>query len=240
MYIRIQGLPHSSVEEAEHPRVRELIYRIENHPHRDDLQANLMQDNVYNPCSESSQKMIHDMVKVKYFELCETISKAQCSYCLLFRTNGIVYCTCGNCLCNTDSTRQLNRTRFDALSISNYVIKKGCPHGSRYGNAEKQTLYRTAYNAWKRCRKKKDSTSQTYTGTLDRFLKSPRYRESQEAHGWDEANCAAHDKLAQEDHSFPPTRSEHLEHSSNGSSSSKAPDTTEGWLQDPTIEQQFN
>ena len=52
MYIRIQGLPHSSVEEAEHPRVRELIYRIENHPHRDDLQANLMQDNVYNPCSE--------------------------------------------------------------------------------------------------------------------------------------------------------------------------------------------
>ena len=52
---RIQGLLHS-VEEAEHVRVRELTTRIESHPHRDELQTDLMQDNVYNPVSENSKK----------------------------------------------------------------------------------------------------------------------------------------------------------------------------------------
>ena len=46
---RIQGLPHSSVEEPEHLRVRELINRIENHAHRDELQEDLTQDDIYNP-----------------------------------------------------------------------------------------------------------------------------------------------------------------------------------------------
>ena len=50
---RFQGLLHSTVEEAEHVRVREVINWIESPPHRDDLQADLMQDNVCNPFSEN-------------------------------------------------------------------------------------------------------------------------------------------------------------------------------------------
>ena len=122
---RIQGLSHSTVEEAEHVRVRELLTRIESHSHRDDLQTDLMQDNVYNPFSENSKKMIHDMGNVEHFELCETDSQAQCSYCLSYWAKGIVYCTCGICLCHTEVMRRLNRKRFDALAFSNYVIKKG-------------------------------------------------------------------------------------------------------------------
>ena len=75
---RIQRLPHSSVEEAEQERIRKLGNRIENHLHRDELQADLMQVNVYNPFSENSWKMIHDIGDVEYFELCETTSKVQC------------------------------------------------------------------------------------------------------------------------------------------------------------------
>ena len=37
---------------------------------------------------------------------------------------------------------------------------------------------------------------------LDRFLKSPRYRESQINIGWDEEHCARYDAIASEDHSF--------------------------------------
>ena len=74
---RIQGLSYSSVEEAKHLRVQELINRIENHRHRDELQADVKQDKVYNPFSENSKRMIHELVNVEYFELCETTPKVQ-------------------------------------------------------------------------------------------------------------------------------------------------------------------
>ena len=50
--LRVRGLSHSVVREAEHLRVQELVQRIENHPHRAALQADLQQNNVYNPFSK--------------------------------------------------------------------------------------------------------------------------------------------------------------------------------------------
>ena len=73
-----------------------------------------MQDNVYNPFSENSKKMIHDTGNVEYFELCETTSKVQCSYCLLIGQKALYTVFCGNRSCHTEFTRQLNRCRFDA------------------------------------------------------------------------------------------------------------------------------
>ena len=64
---RISGLPHSVVKQAENSRVRELVKKIENHPHRQDLQADLQQNNAYNPFSEKSKKMIKDMGNVELF-----------------------------------------------------------------------------------------------------------------------------------------------------------------------------
>ena len=46
---RISRLPHSVVKQAENYRIRELVKKIENHPHRQDLQADLQQNNAYNP-----------------------------------------------------------------------------------------------------------------------------------------------------------------------------------------------
>ena len=69
---RISGLPHSVVKQAENSRVRELAKKIENHPHRKDLQADLQQNNAYSPFGEKSKKMIKDMGNVELFELCET------------------------------------------------------------------------------------------------------------------------------------------------------------------------
>ena len=88
---RVSGLPHAVVKQAENFRVRELVKKIESHPHRQALQADLQQSNAYNPFSEKSKKMIRDMVNVELFELCETISKVQCSECLLYWNQGIVY-----------------------------------------------------------------------------------------------------------------------------------------------------
>ena len=80
---RVSGLPHAVVKQAENFRVRELVKKIESHPHRQALQADLQESNAYNPVSEKSKKMILDMGNVELFELCETIPMVQCSECLL-------------------------------------------------------------------------------------------------------------------------------------------------------------
>ena len=46
---RVPGLSHSVVKEAEHLRIQELVKKIESHPHREALQADLQQNNVCNP-----------------------------------------------------------------------------------------------------------------------------------------------------------------------------------------------
>ena len=81
---RVSGLPHSVVKQAENSRVRELVKKIESHPHRRALQADLQQNNACNPISDESKAMIREMGNVEMFEPCETIPKVQCSECLLY------------------------------------------------------------------------------------------------------------------------------------------------------------
>ena len=80
---RIPGLTQAVVKEAEHLRVQELVKKIESHLHREALQAELQQNNVYNPFRSSSKAMTRDLGNVELFELCETVPKVQCSHCLL-------------------------------------------------------------------------------------------------------------------------------------------------------------
>ena len=53
---RVSGLPHAIVKQAENSRVRELVKKIESHPHRKDLEADLQQSNACNPISEKKKK----------------------------------------------------------------------------------------------------------------------------------------------------------------------------------------
>ena len=50
----MSGLSHAVVKQAENFRVRELV-KIESHPHRRALQADLQQSNAYNPFCEESK-----------------------------------------------------------------------------------------------------------------------------------------------------------------------------------------
>ena len=122
--------------QAENSRVRELVKKIESHPHRQDLQADLQQSNACNPSCEKLKKMIQDMDNVELFELCETIPKVQCSECLLYWNQVIVHCTCGHLLRENQSSRGILRWTLDLLSIPNYVIKKERPRGNRHGKTE--------------------------------------------------------------------------------------------------------
>ena len=112
--------------------------------------------------------MIRELGNVELFELCETTPKVQCSHCPLYWNQGIVYCTCGQCLICSEARRNFNRLRLDAISIPDYVIKKGATHGARHGKSEVKRKYHLAWNAWKRCCKKIDSQGEHFTGiTID-------------------------------------------------------------------------
>ena len=122
---RVSGLPHAVVKQAENFRVRELVKKIENHPNREALQADLQQNSAYNPFSDESKAMIREMGNVELFELCETILKVQSSERLLYWNQGMVYCTCGHLLREGESSQSFHQWRLDAFSIPHYVIKKG-------------------------------------------------------------------------------------------------------------------
>ena len=82
MDFKIPGLPHSTVKHAQSTSVRELIQKIENHPNRHALRRDLRQSQSFNPFSQESKQMIHEVGNIELCELLETEPKAQCKVCL--------------------------------------------------------------------------------------------------------------------------------------------------------------
>ena len=108
----------------------------------------------------------------------------------------------------SESSQKCNKLRLDAFSIPHNVIKKERPHGSRHSIPEALKQYHIAFNAWKRCRKRVDDQDEHHEGIHDRFLRDQPHRESQLKIDWTEQKCIEMDKLAQEDHSYRPSREE--------------------------------
>ena len=94
----IPGLPHSTVKQLHCASVRELIQKIENHPHRHALQRDLQQSQSFNPFSQESKELIHEVGNIELCELLVLEPKAQCKVCLSYWNVGIVCCTCGHFL----------------------------------------------------------------------------------------------------------------------------------------------
>ena len=103
----VPGVPHSTVKQLHGASVRDLIQKIENHPNRHALQRDLQQSQPFNPFSQESKEMIHDVGNVELCELLDMEPKAQCKVCLSYWDVGIVYCTCGHFLRNgTEENRK--------------------------------------------------------------------------------------------------------------------------------------
>ena len=154
MDFRIPGLPDSVVKHAQSTSVQELIQKIENHPDRHDLQQDQRQNQACNPFSPESKKMIQEVGNIELLELLETDPKTQCTACLSYWNVGIVYCTCGHFLQETEANRGFIKYTMDLLSIPEYVIKKGRPHGHRYGKKPGDKEYYLANQLKKKCKKK--------------------------------------------------------------------------------------
>ena len=185
---RIVGLPHSVVKQAQNSRVRELVKKIDNHPYRHTLQRDLQQNKAYNPFSTTTKQMIQDVGNVDLFELFETDPKTQCTECLSYWSEGIVYCTCGHLLKEIAANQGVIEYTLDLLSIPEYVIKKGRPHGHRYGKTPEKKYHHVAHNLKKRIH--------------DRFLRDHDFRKCMLEHDRDEDVCFKWDDLAEQDYTY--------------------------------------
>ena len=137
MDFKIPGLPHSTVKQLHSASVRELIHKNEKHPHRHALQRDLQQSQSFNPFSAESKQMIHEVGKIELCELLDMEPKTQCKVCLSYWDVGIVCCTCGHFFRKgTEENKKFVQYTMDLLSIPDYYIKKGRPHGHRYGKKQ--------------------------------------------------------------------------------------------------------
>ena len=199
----IPGLPHSAVKQSHGASVRDLIQKIENHPNRHALQRDLQQSQSFNPFSQESKQMIHEVGNIELCELLDMEPKAQCKVCLSYWDAGIVCCTCGHFLRKgTEENKKFVQYTMDLFSIPNYYIKKGRPHGHRYGKKPGDHEYFVANSLKKKC------TEKFYLGILDRFIRHEKFRKNMFDVGCTEDVCREMDKLADEGHKHHFTREE--------------------------------
>ena len=171
MDFKIPGLPRSFVKQLQSASVRELIQKIENHPNRHALQRDLQQSQSFNPFSPESKQMIHEVGNIELCELRDTEPKTQCKVCLSYWDMGIVYCTCGHFLRKgRDENQKFIKFTMDLLSVPEYVIKKGRPHGRRYGKKPGDKEDYIAHQLKKKCKKK------YFQGIHDRFVRDEQFR----------------------------------------------------------------
>ena len=199
----IPGVPNSTVKRSHGVNVQNLIQKIENHPQRQALQGDLQQHRQLNPFSKESQDVIEAAGNTELCELHDVEPKAQCKACLSYWDVGIVYCTCGHFLRDdTTENKKYIKSVLDLFSIPNFYIRKGRPHGHRYGKKEGDQEYHTANQLQKKCKKRQ------FLSIHDRFIRDTWFRKTMLELGRTEEVIREMDKLANEDHTHTATEEE--------------------------------
>ena len=199
----IPGVPNSTVKRSHGVNVHNLIQKIENHPQRQALQSDLQQHRAFNPFSKESQDAIKAAGNTELCEIVDVDPKAQCNACLSYWDVGIVYCTCGHFLRDhTAENKKYIKSVLDLFSIPNFYIRKGRPHGHRYGKKEGDKEYHTANQLQKKCIKRK------YKNIHDRFIRDTWFRKNMLELGRTEEVIREMDRLANEDHTHIATEEE--------------------------------
>ena len=169
----IPGVPNSTVKRSHGVNVQNLIQKIENHPQRQALQSDLQQHRQFNPFSKESQDVIKAAGNTELCELLDVKPKAQCKACLAYWDAGIVYCTCGHFLRDDAiENKKYIKSVLDLFSIPNFYIRKGRPHGHRYGKTEGDQEYHTANQLQKKCKKRQ------FLSIHDLFIRDTWFRKT--------------------------------------------------------------
>ena len=136
-------------------------------------------------------------------ELLDVEPKAQCKACLSYWDVGIVYYTCGHFLRDdTKENKKYIKSVLDLFSIHNFYIKKGRPHGHRYGKKEGLENITLRISSKKKCKKRE------FLSIHDRFIRDARFRKTMIELGRTEEVIREMHKLANEDQTHHPPEEE--------------------------------
>ena len=102
----------------------------------------------------------------------------------------------------TEENKKFVQYTMDLLSIPNYYIRKGRPHGHRYGKKPGDHEYFIANQLKKKCKKRE------FLGIHDRFIRDEKFRKNMFDVGRTVEICREMDKLANEDHTHHATEEE--------------------------------
>ena len=160
-------------------------------------EADVKQHRAFSPFSEQSKEMIYSMGNMEYFEICEITPKNTVPqlydklderYCFLHMRNMLA------------TFRQSSKTKLRPLrcSVDSQLRhqEKSISWGTSREHTEREITYHAAHLSSQKANKKQ------YKSILNRFLNSPRYRQSQFDIGWNEEHCARLDEIAAKDHSY--------------------------------------
>ena len=193
----ILGVPNAMVK-------RSHGINIENQSQRQALQSDLQQHRTFNPFSKESQDVMKTAGNTELCEIVDVEPKAQCRACLACWDVGIVYCTCGH-FSRDDSkeNKKYINSVLDLFSIPNFYIRKGRPHGHKYGKkGDKEN--QTANQLQKKCIKRK------YKNIHVRFIPETWFRKPMLELGRTEEVIREMEKLANEDHTHIATEEEEI------------------------------
>ena len=199
----ISGIPHATVKRFQSISVHDLIQKIESHPQKEAIQNDLEQHRPFNPFNAESKVAIMAAGNTAQCEIINVEPKLQCKACLKHCSAGIIHCTCGHLM--TDDSAENKKyisAVLDTFSIPNFYIRKGRPHGHRYGKAPGCKEYCTANQLARRCRKKK------YDSIHDRYIRDKTFRKAMIELGRSEKITLEMDQLASENHTHVATRAE--------------------------------
>ena len=149
--------------------------------------------------------MIRDVGNI---ELLETEPGTQCAACLSHWDIGSVCCTYGRFLREGRGVNQkFIKYTMGHLSIPDYVIKKGRPHGHRCGKKPGDREFKIANQLKKKCK--------FFQGIHDRFIRDETFRNRMIENDRDEDACRQMDLLTDEDHAHHLTPQEYYHSKSN-------------------------
>ena len=199
----ISGVPNAMVKRSHGINVHNLIQQIENHPQRQALQSDLQQHRAFNPFSKESKIAITAAGNTEICEIVDVEPKSKCRACL---TTGTLASSTArvdtSCEMIQQKTRKYISSVLDLFAIPNFYIRKGRPHGHRYGSKEGCKEFHTAKQLQKRCRKKQ------YENIHDQFIRDTLFSKTMIELGRSEEVILEMDRLASEDHSYIATKEE--------------------------------
>ena len=193
----VPGLSHSAVKEAEHLRVQELVKRIEIHPYRDALQADLQQNNVHNPFSKDSEEMIR--------KLCTSCAKQFQKYNVVnvfsigIKEWSIALADSSWFAANPEEI--FEQTKIGCTPYPGLRDKEGrYPSCSTWQDQRTKRVPYSLQRVEEMLQESWLSRWTFYRHSWSIFLRDPVYRDSQLAIGWSEQKCKEWDELSKEDH----------------------------------------